>query len=213
MPVFLLYIIGVTFLLLTMAFRSVVIAVTAALTTILSAFVGFGVLGLVVQQGYLLGLTGLDKTGPIETFVPPIAFAILFGLSMDYMVFLMSRIREEHVHGLDTRAAIEHGISAIGRVIVAAAVIMGTVFAAFVLSADRIPKEFGLLLAVAILTDALVVRMTLVPAFFTLLREKTWYIPGWLDRLLPNLTIEPPHEREEPGGIRAEPEPEPTGSV
>ena len=125
MPVFLLYIIGVTFLLLTMAFRSVVVAITAALTTILSAFIGFGVLGLVVQQGYLLGLTGLDKTGPIETFVPPIAFAILFGLSMDYMVFLMSRIREEHVHGLDTRAAVEHGISAIGRVVVAAALIMG----------------------------------------------------------------------------------------
>ena len=140
MPVFLLFIIGVTFLLLTMAFRSIVIAITAALTTILSAFVGFGVLGLVVQQGHLLGLTGLDQTGPIETFVPPIAFAILFGLSMDYMVFIMSRIREEHVHGLDTRAAVEHGISAIGRVVVAAALIMGTVFAAFILSADRIPE-------------------------------------------------------------------------
>jgi RND superfamily putative drug exporter len=172
MPVFLLFIIGVTFLLLTMAFRSVVVAITAALTTILSAFIGFGVLGLVVQQGYLLGITGLDKTGPIETFVPPIAFAILFGLSMDYMVFIMSRIREEHVSGLNTRDAVEHGISAIGRVVVAAALIMGTVFAAFILSADRIPKEFGLLLAVAILTDALIVRMTLVPAFLTLLGEK-----------------------------------------
>ena len=193
---FLLFIIGVTFLLLTMAFRSIVVALTAALTTILSAFIGFGVLGLVVQQGYLLGLTGLDKTGPIETFVPPIAFAILFGLSMDYMVFIMSRIREEHVNGLDTRHSIEHGISAIGRVVVAAALIMGTVFAAFILSADRIPKEFGLLLAVAIITDALVVRMTLVPAFFTLLGEKTWYIPRWLDRLLPNITIEPPHGGE-----------------
>jgi putative drug exporter of the RND superfamily len=196
MPIFLLYIIGVTLILLAMAFRSIVISATAAVTTILSAFVGFGVLTLVVQEGHLLGLTGLDKTGPIETFVPPIAFAILFGLSMDYMVFLMSRIREEHVHGLNTRLAIEHGISAIGRVVVAAALIMGTVFAAFILSADRIPKEFGLLLAVAILTDALIVRMTLVPAFFTLLGEKTWYIPRWLDRLLPNVTIEPPHERE-----------------
>jgi RND superfamily putative drug exporter len=196
MPVFLLFIIGVTFLLLTMAFRSIVVALTAALTTILSAFIGFGVLGLVVQQGYLLGLTGLDVKGPIETFVPPIAFAILFGLSMDYMVFIMSRIREEHVSGLNTRDAVEHGISAIGRVVVAAALIMGTVFAAFVLSADRIPKEFGLLLAVAILTDALVVRMTLVPAFLTLLGEKSWCIPRWLDRILPNITIEPPHERD-----------------
>jgi RND superfamily putative drug exporter len=196
LPLFLLYIIGVTLVVLAMAFRSIVISATAAITTLLSAFVGFGVLTLVVQEGHLLGLTGLDRTGPIETFVPPIAFAILFGLSMDYMVFLMSRIREEHVHGLDTKAAVEHGISAIGRVIVAAAVIMGTVFAAFILSVDRIPKEFGLLLAVAILTDALIVRMTFVPALLTLLGERSWYIPRRLDRLLPDITIEPPHARE-----------------
>jgi RND superfamily putative drug exporter len=196
LPLFLLYIIGVTFFVLAMAFRSIVVSATAAVTTILSAFVGFGVLTLVVQEGHLLGLTGLDRTGPIETFVPPIAFAILFGLSMDYMVFLMSRIREEHVHGLNTHDAVEHGIAAIGRVVVAAALIMGTVFAAFILSADRIPKEFGLLLAIAILTDALIVRMTLVPAFLTLLHEKSWYIPRWLDRGLPNVTIEPPHDGE-----------------
>jgi RND superfamily putative drug exporter len=198
LPLFLLYIIGVTFFVLAMAFRSIVISTKAAITTILSAFVGFGVLTLVVQEGHLLGLTGLDRTGPIETFVPPIAFAILFGLSTDYEVFLMSRIREEHVHGLRTRAAVEHGIAAIGRVVVAAALIMGTVFAAFILSADRIPKEFGLLLAVAILTDALIVRMTLVPAFLTLLRERSWYIPRWLERLLPDVTIEAPHDGEAP---------------
>jgi putative drug exporter of the RND superfamily len=192
LPIFLLYVLGVTFILLAMAFRSVVISATAAVTTLMSAFVGFGVLGLVVQEGHLLGLTGLDRTGPIETFVPPIAFAILFGLSMDYMVFLMSRIREEHVNGLRCRAAVEHGIAAIGRVIVAAALIMATVFAAFILSVDRVPKEFGLLLAVAILTDALAVRLTLVPALLTLLGEKSWYMPRWLDRALPNLTIEPP---------------------
>jgi len=211
LPLFLLYIIGVTFIVLAMAFRSIVVSLTAAITTILSAFIAFGVLTLVVQEGHLLGLTGLDRTGPIETFVPPIAFAILFGLSMDYMVFLMSRIREEHVHGLVTREAVEHGIAAIGRVVVAAAVIMGTVFAAFILTADRISKEFGLLLAVAILTDALVVRMTLVPAFLTLMGEKSWYIPGWLDRVLPNITIEPPHDREAQRGFDvergAEPEP------
>ena len=210
-PLFLLYIIGVTFLVLAMAFRSIVVSLTAAVTTILSAFVGFGVLTLIVQEGYLLGLTGLDKTGPIETFVPPIAFAILFGLSMDYMVFLMSRIREEHVHGLPTEEAVSHGIAAIGRVVVAAAIIMGTVFSAFILSGDRVSKEFGILLAVAILTDALIVRMTLVPSFFTLLREKTWYIPGWLDRILPNLTIEPPHEDEGRPGQAATPSPAPVG--
>ena len=198
LPLFLLYVIGVTFLVLAMAFRSIVISLTAALTTLLSAFVGFGVLTMVIQEGHLLELTGLDRTGPIETFVPPIAFAILFGLSMDYMVFLMSRIREEHVHGLRTREAVEHGIAAIGRVIVAAALIMGTVFAAFILTSDRISKEFGLLLSVAILADALLVRMTLVPAFLTLMGEKSWYIPRWLDRLLPNVTIEAPHDREAP---------------
>ena len=96
-----------------------------------------------------------------------------------------------------TRAAVEHGIAAIGRVIVAAAIIMATVFSAFILTPDRISKEFGLLLAVAILTDALVVKMTLIPAFFTLIGEKTWYIPRWLDRMLPNITIEPPHDGEE----------------
>ncbi len=211
LPLFLLYIIGVTFIVLAMAFRSIVISLTAAVTTILSAFIGFGVLTLVFQEGYLLDAVGLDKTGPIETFVPPIAFAILFGLFMDYMVFLMSRIREEHVHGLPTREAVEHGIAAIGRVIVAAALIMGTVFAAFILTSDRISKEFGLVLAVAILTDALVVKMTLVPAFFTWLGEKTWYMPRWLDRILPNITIEPPHDGEdERAPVTPKPEPEPT---
>jgi putative drug exporter of the RND superfamily len=194
LPFFLLYVIGVTFLVLAMAFRSIVVSLTAAVTTLLSAFVGFGVLTLVVQEGHLLSLTGLDRTGPIETFVPPIAFAILFGLSMDYMVFLMSRIREEHVNGLPTKEAVEQGIAAIGRVIIAAAVIMATVFSAFILTPERVSKEFGILLAVAILTDALVVRMTLVPSFFTLLGEKTWYMPGWLDRILPGITIEPPHD-------------------
>jgi RND superfamily putative drug exporter len=194
LPLFLLYVIGVTFILLAMAFRSIVISLAAAIGTILSAFIGFGVLTLVVQEGHLIGLVGLDRTGPIETFVPPIAFAILFGLSMDYMVFLMSRVREEHVNGLRCRAAVEHGIAAIGRVVVAAAIIMGTVFSAFILTPDRISKEFGLLLAFAILTDALIVRMTLVPALLTMLGERAWYIPRWLDRLLPNLTIEPPQD-------------------
>ena len=163
-PVFLLYIIGITFLVLAMAFRSAVIAFKAALTTLLSALVGFGVLTLVVQKGVGLGLIGLDRTGPIESFVPPIAFAILFGLSMDYEVFLMSRIREEHVHGAETVQAVKDGIAGVGRVIVAASLIMSSVFFSFLLSPDRVSKEFGLLLGVAILTDALLMRMTLVPA-------------------------------------------------
>jgi RND superfamily putative drug exporter len=206
-PWFLLYIIGITFLVLAMAFRSAVIAVKAALTTLLSALVGFGVLTLVVQQGHGLSLIGLDRTGPIESFVPPIAFAILFGLSMDYEVFLMSRIREEHVHGQETVEAVKNGVAGVGRVIAAAALIMSSVFFSFLLEPDRVSKEFGLLLGVAILTDALLMRLTLVPALLALLRERSWAIPRWLARALPDITIEPPVEREPPP-----PEAEPAGA-
>jgi RND superfamily putative drug exporter len=206
-PWFLLYIIGITFLVLAMAFRSLVIAIKAALTTLTSAVVGFAALTLVVQLGYGMNLIGLDRTGPIESFVPPIAFAILFGLSMDYEVFLMSRIREEHVHGSDTVTAVQDGIAGVGRVIVAAAFIMSSVFFSFLLNPDRVSKEFGLLLGVAILTDALVIRMTLVPALLTVLGERSWTIPKWLDRALPNITIEPPSERGETGAPTAVPEP------
>jgi RND superfamily putative drug exporter len=208
-PWFLLYIIGITFLLLAMAFRSAVIAVKAALTTLLSALVGFGVLTLVVQKGVGMGIIGLDRTGPIESFVPPIAFAILFGLSMDYEVFLMSRIREEHVHGEDTIEAVKDGVAGVGRVIVAAALIMSSVFFSFLLSSDRVSKEFGLLLGVSILTDALLMRMTLVPALLTVLRERSWAIPAWLEKALPNITIEAPGERASRGTQLPHPELEP----
>jgi RND superfamily putative drug exporter len=208
-PWFLLYIIGITFLLLAMAFRSAVIAVKAALTTLLSALVGFGVLTLVVQKGVGMGIIGLDRTGPIESFVPPIAFAILFGLSMDYEVFLMSRIREEHVHGEDTIEAVKDGVAGVGRVIVAAALIMSSVFFSFLLASDRVSKEFGLLLGVSILTDALLMRMTLVPALLTVLRERSWAIPAWLEKALPNITIEAPGERASRGTRAPHPEPEP----
>jgi putative drug exporter of the RND superfamily len=210
LPYFLLFIIGVTVILLAMAFRSLVIAIKAALTTLLSAFVGFGVLVGVVQLGHGMGILGLDRTGPIEAFVPPIAFAILFGLSMDYEVFLMSRVREEHVRGKLTRRALTDGIAGVGRVIVAAALIMSSVFFSFTIGDDRVTKEFGLLLGIAILCDALLVRMTMVPALLTMLGERSWLIPGWLDKVLPNLTIEPPGtvEHDVPAVAR-EPRPEP----
>ncbi|HLK43513.1 MAG TPA: MMPL family transporter, partial [Thermoleophilia bacterium] len=210
-PWFLLYIIGITFIVMAMAFRSLVVAVKAALTTLASAVVGFGALTFVVQLGHGMGIIGLDRTGPIESFVPPIAFAILFGLSMDYEVFLMSRIREEHVHGAPTVRAVQDGIAGVGRVIVAAAFIMSSVFFSFLLAPDRVSKEFGLLLGVAILTDALIVRMTLVPSLLALLGERAWSIPAWLDRALPNLTIEPPAERA--GGPFPDPEPEPAAAA
>jgi len=198
LPYFLLYVIGVTFLVLTMAFRSVVIALKAALTTLLSALVGFGAVTLIVQLGHGIGLVGLDRTGPIESFVPPIAFAILFGLATDYEVFLMSRVREEHLRIGDTAESVREGMAGVGRVIVAASLIMSTVFFAFLLNPDRVSKEFALLLGIAILTDALLVRLTLVPSLLTLLGERSWWIPAWLDRILPRITIEPPGERPAP---------------
>ena len=192
LPWFLLWVIGITFVVLAMAFRSLVIALKAALSTLLSALVGFGVLTFMVQLGGGIGLLGLDRTGPIESFVPPITFAIIFGLSMDYEVFLMSRIREEHVHGASTSKAVVDGVAGVGRVIVAAALIMSTVFFSFVLNPNRVTKELGLALGVAILADAFIVRMTLVPSLLTLLGDRSWWLPAWLDRILPNLTIEPP---------------------
>ena len=192
MFLFLLFIVGITCLILTMAFRSIVIAVKAALTTLLSAAAAFGVLVAVFEWGWGGEYIGLDQSGPTSSFLPVIIISILFGLSMDYEVFLASRIREEHVAGVGPRRAIMDGVKGVGRVIVGAAVIMGVVFFAFVLGDDRIVKSFGLGLGVAILADALLVRLILVPAIMHLLGRHAWYIPRWLDRVLPKLTIEPP---------------------
>ncbi len=213
LPLFLLVVLGITILLLAMAFRSIVIAFKAAIATLLSSLAAFGVLVLVFQHGVGLPLIGLDQTAPIESFLPVIVFAILFGLSMDYEVFLVSRIREEYMHGDTPREAIRHGITAIGRVVVAAACIMGTVFFAFLIGDERTIKEFGVALGVAIITDAFVVRLTLVPAVMYLLDEKAWYMPKWLDKVLPRLTIEAPPDVEMAAGLatHTEPDPELTG--
>jgi putative drug exporter of the RND superfamily len=199
-PLFLLVAVGITFLMISMAFRSVVIALKAALTTMLSALAAAGVLVAVFQFGWGQSLIGLDSTGPIESFLPVIVFAILFGLSMDYEVFLVSRIREEYVHGAAARPAIVDGMGAIGRVVVAAGAIMTVVFFSFVLGPDRAIKEFGVALGAAIAIDAFLVRLVLVPAVMWLLDERAWYMPRWLDRILPNLTIEPPVTAEAEDG-------------
>ena len=196
-PLFLAFVVGVIFLLMTMAFRSVVVALKAAVTTLLSALAAFGALVAVFQWGWLQGLVGLDTTGPTASFLPVIVLSILFGLAMDYEVFLASRIREEYVKDGDAHGSITRGVKGVGRVIVAAAIIMGVVFWAFVLSDDRTVKSFGLGLGVAILVDALIIRMLMVPAIMHLLGRRAWYIPRWLDRVLPNLTIEPPDEDED----------------
>jgi putative drug exporter of the RND superfamily len=199
MPYFLLLVGGIIFFVLTMAFRSVVVAVKAAFATLLSGIAAIGAVVAVFQEGWGSSLVGLDRTGPIESYMPMILFAILFGLSRDYEVFLVSRIREAYTHGASARRAITDGIGAIGKVIVAAGTIMVVVFLSFVLGDDRVIKEFGLGLAVAILMDAFVVRMLLVPAVMHLLGDHAWYMPRWLDRALPHLTIEPPEAEPETG--------------
>jgi RND superfamily putative drug exporter len=190
MPLFFAVVIGLSFLLLMAVFRSVVIPLKAAVMNLLSICAAYGVLVAVFQWGWLGGLIGVGHAGPIESFLPMMLFAILFGLSMDYEVFLLSRIREEYVHGGNSSEAVANGLAVTARVISAAAAIMVTVFASFILGGERVIKEFGLGLGVAIFVDATIVRMILVPATMQLLGSWNWWFPRWLDRALPRLNIE-----------------------
>jgi len=184
-------VIGISFLLLLTVFRSVLVAAKAAVMNLLSIGASYGVLVAVFQWGWFSGVLNIQK-GPVETFIPMMLFAILFGLSMDYEVFLISRIREEYVRTRHNATAVSHGLAATARVITAAAAIMVAVFLSFVLGEDRIIKEFGIGLATAILVDATVVRLVLVPATMELLGDANWWLPGWLDRILPNLQVDGP---------------------
>jgi putative drug exporter of the RND superfamily len=190
LPLFVGVVVLLSFLLLTVVFRSLVVATMAAAMNLLSAAAAFGIVTLVFQDGVGLSLLGVDRTGPILAFLPVILFAILFGLSMDYEVFLLSRVHEEWTHRRDNREAVLHGLAATGRTITAAAAIMVMLFLAFVLGPDLTIKLFGLGLAGAVLLDALVVRSVLVPALMLLLGRANWYLPRWLDRVLPHLSVE-----------------------
>ena len=176
-----------SFLLLTVLFRSVLVPLKAVVLNLLSVGAAYGVLVMVFQWGWAAGLIGVESTVPIVSFIPLFMFAILFGLSMDYEVFLLSRVREEYRrHGDNTRAVIA-GIAGTGRTITAAALIMVAVFSGFVLGSDPVVKMMGVGLATAIFLDATVVRLVLVPATMKLLGDANWWLPGWLDRLLPEL--------------------------
>jgi RND superfamily putative drug exporter len=189
-PYVFLVIIGLSFLLLTVVFRSPVIALKAAVMNILSIAAAFGVVVAVFQWGWAAGLFGIDEQQPIAVFMPMFLFAILFGLSMDYEVFLLSRIREFWAHGRQTSDAVADGLAVTARVITAAAAIMVAVFLAFVATPDPIARQFGLGLAVAIFIDATIVRLVLVPATMELLGEWNWWFPKWLDRITPHVNIE-----------------------
>jgi RND superfamily putative drug exporter len=191
LPVFIGVVLLLSFLLLMAVFRSLLVPLKAVVMNLLSIGAAYGVVVAVFQWGWGAGAIGVDATGPIAPFAPMLMFAILFGLSMDYEVFLLSRIREEYDHTHDNGLAVADGLATTARVITAAAAIMVTVFGSFLLSDALVLKLFGLGLASAIFIDATVVRMVLVPATMELLGDRNWWIPRWLDRILPVLHVEP----------------------
>jgi putative drug exporter of the RND superfamily len=202
LPLFIGVVVLLSALLLMVVFRSLAIPLQAAFMNLLSIGASLGVIVVVFQWGWFDGIMGI-KAGPIEAFVPVMLFAIVFGLSMDYEVFLVSRIHEQWARGGDSRRAVSEGLALTGRVVTAAAAIMICVFLSFMLGENRVIKEFGLSLATAVFLDAVVVRCLLLPAVLDILGSATWSIPSWLDRLLPPLNIEgtatrlPPEEETE----------------
>ncbi|MEO5899960.1 MAG: MMPL family transporter [Ilumatobacteraceae bacterium] len=190
LPIFIAAIVAMSFLLLMIVFRSVLVPLKAALMNLLSIAAAYGVIVAVFQWGWGNHLIGIDHTMPINPFAPLMMFAILFGLSMDYEVFLLTRIREEYVATGDSHTSVVTGLSSTARVITSAALIMMSVFAAFVLGDDPTGKLFGVGLAVAVFLDATLVRMVLVPATMSLLGRANWWLPTWLDRILPHLDLE-----------------------
>lgn len=190
LPLFISAVIAMSFILLMLVFRSVLVPLKAAFLNLLSIGAAYGVLVMVFQWGWGKELIGLESTVPIVSFIPMFMFAILFGLSMDYEVFLLSRVREEFLATGDNDRSVIHGIASTARVITSAALIMISVFLGFVLGSDPTTKMFGLGLATAIFVDATIVRMVLVPASMKLMGDANWWLPAWLDRILPTIDIE-----------------------
>jgi putative drug exporter of the RND superfamily len=190
LPIFIALVIGLSVLLLMAVFRSLWVPLVSAAFNVLSIAAAYGVVVAVFQWGWGASLLGIDGEVPIVSFVPLFMFAILFGLSMDYNVFLQSRIREEYHRGLGPKDSVVVGLSRVGRIILAAGAIMTAVFLGFVSDPDVVVKTIGLGLASAILIDVLVVRMVVAPAVMALLGDRAWGLPGWLDRLLPNISLE-----------------------
>jgi RND superfamily putative drug exporter len=183
-------VVGLAFILLMLVFRSVLVPLKAAVGFLLSVAVAFGAVVAVFQKGWGADLLGVSSTGPVISFLPILLVGILFGLAMDYEVFLVTRMREEHVHGASADEAIVLGFRHGARVVTAAAVIMVGVFGGFVTANEAVIKSIGFALAVGVFADAFLVRMTLVPAVMSLLGDRAWWLPRWLDRLLPDLDVE-----------------------
>jgi RND superfamily putative drug exporter len=207
LPVFIGVVILLSFLLLMAVFRSILVPLKAAIMNLLSVGAAYGVIVAIFQWGWGKQVVGIGKEGPIQAFLPMMMFAILFGLSMDYEVFLLSRIREEYLRTRDNATAVADGLSATARVITAAAAIMCTFFLSFVLGDNIVIKLFGIGFASAIFIDATLIRLVIVPSTMELLGDANWWLPKWLDRILPHLDVEGPHEpATEPGPPPEEPE-------
>ena len=202
LPLFISVVIGLSVLLLVMVFRSLWIPLVSALFNLLSVAAAYGVVVAVFQQGIGASLIGAGTDIPIISFLPVMLFAILFGLSMDYNVFLLSRIHEAYNQGDRPRASVIHGMGRIGKVVVFAGLIMAAVFLSFVTQSDMIGKMFGLGLGLAILIDVLIVRMVIAPAVVTLLGDRAWWLPAWLDRALPNISLEGRRDTADAGAER-----------
>jgi RND superfamily putative drug exporter len=190
LPLFFIAVLALSFLLLMIVFRSVLVPLKAVVMNLLSIGAAYGIVVAIFQWGWGAELIGVGKAGPIEPFLPMMLFAIVFGLSMDYEVFLLSRMKEEFDRTGDNATAVADGLAVTARVITAAALIMVVVFGSFVLEADRVIKMFGVGLATAVFLDATIVRMLLVPATMELLGNRNWWMPRWLDRILPKVHIE-----------------------
>jgi RND superfamily putative drug exporter len=198
LPYMVVAVILLSFLLLMGVFRSVLVAVKAAIMNLLSIGAAYGVIVAIFQWGWLSSVVGIGRPGPIEFWVPMLLFTVLFGLSMDYEVFLLSRVREEYLRTGDNANAVADGLASTARVITAAAAIMIAVFMSFVLGDLRVIKLMGLGLATAILVDATIVRMVLVPSTMELLGNANWWLPRWIDRMIPSISIEAPPEQLRP---------------
>ncbi len=190
LPLFIGLVVLLSFLLLAAVFRSFIIPLTGAVMNLLSIGAAFGMLVAVVQFGYGSSLIGFSQKAPVEAFLPVMLFAIVFGLSMDYQVFLVSRIHEEYLKCGDTRTAVRNGLAATGKTVTAAALIMILVFGSFILGGQLVIKEFGIGLAGGILVDAVFIRMAVVPAVMSVLGKSNWWFPAWLDKALPRLSVE-----------------------
>jgi RND superfamily putative drug exporter len=196
LPWFLLIVVGLGFLAMVVLFRSVLVPATGVLSGLLSLAAALGVTVAVFQWGWFASLINLQSTGPIFPFLPVMVFSILFGLSCDYQVFLVSRMHEEWLNTGDNRAAVRRGLAGSGRVVAIAAAIMTSVFGAFNLGNDPTIKLFGVALSSAVLLDAFVVRLILIPSLMTIFGAANWWLPGWLGRLLPHISVESEHDIE-----------------